>query len=90
MEPPLRKVDVLVVFSFSGGTLGLDARFVSCAFACLPVLCLFIFLLQKKSGDHFFCELKKIWEERRKSMETQTKSTKSVTGGQASFCPSTP
>ena len=34
----------MVFFSFSGGTLGLDARLVSCAFACLPVLCLFRFV----------------------------------------------
>ena len=31
-------------FLFCGGTLGLDARLVSCAFACLPVLCLFRFV----------------------------------------------
>ena len=32
-----------------------DARLVSCAFACLPVLCLFRFVsyYRKKSGDHF-------------------------------------
>ena len=31
-------------FLFSGGTLGLDAQLVSCAFSCLPVLCLFRFV----------------------------------------------
>ena len=43
-EPPLRKADVLVFFSFSGGTLGLNAWLVSFAFACLSVSCLFRFV----------------------------------------------
>ena len=36
--------------------MGLDARLVSFAFACLPDLCLFrfFFLLQEKSGDDNF------------------------------------
>ena len=47
-EPPFRKADVLVLFSFSEGCMGLDARLVSFAFACLSVVCLFrfVFLLQ--------------------------------------------
>ena len=42
-------------FLFLGGTLGSDAGLVSCAFACLPVLCLFRFVsyYKKKSGIIF-------------------------------------
>ena len=32
-------MDALVFFSFSGKTLGLDAWLVSCAFACLSIVC---------------------------------------------------
>ena len=57
--------------------MGLDARLVSFDFACLPVLCLFrfIFLPQQNHVMIIFCELKKIWEERRKTMETHRRAS---------------
>ena len=67
------------------GTLGLDARLVSCAFACLSVV--YCWTIQVII---FFCELKKIWKARTGQMETGTKSIKNITGGQACSCPSTP
>ena len=68
--------------------MGLDARLVS--FVFVLSVC-YYFSAAGKSGDaNFFCELKKAWEEKRGQMDTRTKSMKNMTGGQASFCPSTP
>ena len=52
-EPPLSKVDVLVLFSFSGGCMGSDARLVSFASVYLSVSCCFCFSLQGKTCDRF-------------------------------------
>ena len=55
--------------------MGLDARLVYFDFACLPVLCLFLFALyyRKNQVVTIFCKLKKSWEERRQPMEMRTK-----------------
>ena len=46
--PPFRKANVLVLFSFSEGCMGLDARLVSFSFACLSVVFLFRFFTTEK------------------------------------------
>ena len=70
--------------------MGLDARLVSFAFACLPVLCCSYFLLQKNQVITIFLRPEEIMGGEKKTngrqMDTRANSTKNITGGQASSC----
>ena len=72
--------------------MGLDARLVSFAFVCLPVLFLFcfVFYYRKNQVITIFLQAEEICKERRRPMETRTKSMKRITGRQASSCLSIP
>ena len=69
--------------------MGLDARVVFFAFVCPFVLCC-CFRFRKNQVISFLRSEESRGEETRRPIDLQTDSTKSMTGGQASSCPSTP